>query len=300
MHAKLLGISTPEKGRPQEMDMYVPDEEVDWTSDTYNRLYGERPPQNRSTTSCSYHRFSTACFSVFLILLGVAMSAVIVVGGSKSKELNFCHDCKSLILFLLVPGIFFVIMGIVGAISARRETKLSSALFSLLLVVAAFVVLGTGVTLVIAYTQVFTSDDTLALYWERAVSNAPSRVCDLQSWLHCSGFAPTQCCVSNVTAERLPDVSPCYLLSKDEVTTLDPNTLQPVSWPSLTCTPTCSSSNIYNATCKEPLQKFFTNVFPFTTGALFSLGLVFLGFASLAVYRITVAGGRTSYLRYEY
>ncbi|PBJ75586.1 hypothetical protein TcG_08154 [Trypanosoma cruzi] len=299
MHAKLLGVSTPEKGRPQEMDMYVPDEEVDWTSDAYNRLYGERPPQNRYN-NCTYHRFSTACFSAFLILLGVAMSAVIAVGGSKSKELNFCHDCKTLILFLLVPGIFFVIMGIVGAASAWRETKLCSALFSLLLVIAAFVVLGTGVTVVIAYTQVVTSDDSLALYWERAVSNTPSRICDLQCWLHCSGFASTHCCVSNVTAERLPDVSPCYLLAEDGVTTLDPNTLQPVSWPSLTCAPRCNSSNIYNATCKEPLQEFFTNLFPLTTGGLFALGLVFLGFASLAVYRITVTGGRTSYLRYEY
>ncbi|RNF24667.1 uncharacterized protein Tco025E_02426 [Trypanosoma conorhini] len=296
---KLLGTATPERERMQPMDVYVPDEEDDWTSDAYNRLNGDVRP-HRACYDCPGHRVLTACFSALLLLLSVAGSILVAVVGSQSERLGPCRNCGTLLLSLLVPGIFFLFVGLVGAISAWRETQFFSVLFSLLLAMAAFVLLWAGLLLAVLYLQVDASSSFLAIFWEHTVSSVPSGICDLQEWLQCSGFATSQCCVSNVTAAELHNVSPCYLVAKDGVTTLDPHTMQPVSWPSRACAPTCASSNVYNATCQEPLENVAGKVLPPTSGGLFALGFVLLGFAALAGYRASTKLRRSFYLRYEY
>ncbi|RNF03596.1 hypothetical protein TraAM80_05757 [Trypanosoma rangeli] len=282
---KLLGTSTAEKEQMQLIDMYVPDEEVDWTSDAYIRPNGDER-SHRACDDCPAHRILTACFSTLLIIIGVAAFIFVAVVGSLPEQMGLHLNCTTLFFFLVCPGIFFLFVGLVGVVSAWRETQFASVLFSVLVAIPAFVLLEAGMLLLVVYLKVVSSN-FLADVWELAVPRAPDVICEFQERLQCSGFAPSQCCVSNLTAAGLPNVSSCYLVAEDGVTTLDPHTLQPVSWPSRVCAPTCVSSNVYNATCQERFENLCRKMLPPSCGGFFAVGFVFLGFGVLACYRVT-------------
>ncbi|ESL05059.1 hypothetical protein TRSC58_07338 [Trypanosoma rangeli SC58] len=221
-----------------------------------------------------------------MIILGVVAFIFVAVAGRLPEQMGLRLNCITLFFFLLCPGIFLLFVGLVGVVSAWRETQFASVLFSVLLSIPAFVLLEAGMLLLVVYLQVVASN-FLADVWEFTVPRAPDVICEFQEWLQCSGFASSQCCVSNLTAAELPNVSSCYLVAEDGVTTLDPHTLQPVSWPSRVCAPTCVSSNVYNATCQERFKNLCRKVLPPACGGLFAVGFVFLGFGVLACYRAT-------------
>ncbi|KEG14715.1 hypothetical protein DQ04_00331080 [Trypanosoma grayi] len=313
MSSKSLLLVDPDvaKERAQPMDMYVPQQDDDWTSDAYERLNGSRRPRELCGDWPS-HRVLTACFSSLLIALGTALCVLVAVWKEHPAALPFCKGCTTILFVAVGLGLFVFVLGVIGALSVWRQTKPLSMCFSLLLAVVTLAVFAAGVMAVLVQKVVISPNDAMRHLWQDAVAHDPYMVCDVQEVLQCSGYRPTQCCVSNATRtttmSALPpvamnlqrDAEPCYLVGADGETTLDPKTLQPVTWPREYCAATCNASNIYNNTCEAPLQEQLKSVLPPAIWILFALGAVLLLFSGLAVYRVCGVRKGRSRVRYEY
>lgn len=282
------------------VEMYVPRQDDDWTNSAYERLNGDQLLQSRTTPGkrripCILIAF----FSVFFIFSGFFLCIYMSITTSSlwKSSSSFFYSYSFLVPVLF--GCLLLLTGFTGIVLAFRETSIGRALFLAFLIMSSFATLTAGIFFCLTYFGVKSDKHILNFYWNESVLHSFKEICNIQELFQCSGFHSSHCCVSNLTKET-HKLSPCYLVANDGVTTLEPITFQRVLWPQHECSTACDASNIYKATCEEPLQKMILFWYPFIFGGLLAAGLLFACFTAFVVHRSYASGREVYQFNYEY